>query len=319
MNNLISVIVPVYNVEDYLDRCMESIMQQTYKDLEIILVDDGSTDSSGKKCDEYAQKDPRIKVLHKENGGVSSARNMGLDTATGDYIGFVDSDDLLEPGMYELLIKNAVENHVNISCCQMQTKNIDGTVTPIDRTASCLFSKMQIVEGFFFDDFIKGFIVSPCNKIIKKSILDENHIRFQNYALAEDFLFIFETLTHVESVYYDATVGYYYLHRENSAMTSKFTKKRFDYVDAITKIENICKDKYEKDIAKKAHNWVFYHTLVNYRAMIIHGMQKEYCEVAKKYKSYLKSNQSCFKSLNKKRKIDYLLSLYFPFVYRFLR
>ena len=112
MNSLISVIVPVYNVEDYLDRCIESIINQTYKNLEIILVDDGSTDSSGKKCDEYALRDGRIKVFHKENGGVSSARNMGLDIATGDYIGFVDSDDLLEHNMYEMLLNNAEKHNV---------------------------------------------------------------------------------------------------------------------------------------------------------------------------------------------------------------
>lgn len=319
MSDLISVIVPVYNVEDYLDRCINSIINQTYNNLEIILVDDGSTDSSGKLCDDYALKDDRIKVLHKENGGVSSARNAGLDVASGDYIGFVDSDDMLESNMYELLINNAKSFGVKVSCCQIQTKNIDGTITRIDKAQSNMFSKLEIVNGFFFNDFIKDFIVSPCNKIILREVIDDNSIRFKHYALAEDFLFIFEVLSKVDNVYYDSTVGYYYLHRDNSAMTSNFSVKRFDYVDAVTEIENICKNTYSDDIVEKAHNWVFYHTLVNYRAMIINRMTKEYCEVADKYKTYLKSNKACFGSLNRKRKIDYILSLYFPFVYKVMR
>ena len=100
MDDLISVIVPVYNVEEYLDRCIESIVNQTYKNLEILLIDDGSTDNSYNICDKWAKKDNRIKVVHKENGGVSSARNVGLDVATGDYIGFVDSDDYISIDMY---------------------------------------------------------------------------------------------------------------------------------------------------------------------------------------------------------------------------
>lgn len=103
MNKLISLVVPVYNVEKYLDKCLETITKQTYSKLEIILVDDGSTDLSGKKCDEWEKKDARIKVIHKENGGLSSARNAGIDVATGEYITFVDSDDFIDYKMIEEL------------------------------------------------------------------------------------------------------------------------------------------------------------------------------------------------------------------------
>lgn len=319
MSSSISVIVPVYNIEKYIDRCIESIVNQTYNNLEIILVNDGSTDVSGKKCDEWAQKDDRIKVIHKENGGVSSARNAGIDVATGDYIGFVDGDDLLERNMYEILIEDIKKYDVKISCCQMQTKSIDGTITAVDNAPSNLFAKMDIVDGFFFNNFIRGFIASPCNKIIAKDILIDNNIRFKKYALAEDFLFIFEVLTKVDSVYYNSAVGYYYLHRENSAMTSKFSPKRFDYIYAITEIENICRNTYSENIVKKAHNWVFLNVLTNYRAIIIEGLQKKYCEIFEEYKAFLKENKSCFKSLNFKRKIDYFLSLYFPCAYKVLR
>lgn len=101
---LISIIIPVYKTEQYLKRCVDSVLNQTYQELECILVDDGSPDEAGKICDEYKKKDARIKVIHKENGGLSSARNAGLDIAKGDYIGFVDSDDFIHPQMYEMLV-----------------------------------------------------------------------------------------------------------------------------------------------------------------------------------------------------------------------
>lgn len=102
---LVSVIVPVYKVGKYLDKCVESIVEQTYKNLEIILVDDGSPDNCPAMCDKWAERDSRIKVIHKQNGGVSSARNVGIDAAQGEFIGFVDSDDWLEPDMYDCLVK----------------------------------------------------------------------------------------------------------------------------------------------------------------------------------------------------------------------
>ena len=116
--DLISVIVPVYKVEKYLNRCVDSIINQTYKNLEIILVDDGSPDNCGKICDDYAKLDKRIKVIHKKNGGLSDARNAGLSVAKGKYIGFVDSDDYISENMYEILYKELVKNKADISICK---------------------------------------------------------------------------------------------------------------------------------------------------------------------------------------------------------
>ena len=113
----ISIIVPVYNVEKYLENCIESILNQTFKDFELILVDDGSTDNSGKICDIYEKKDSRIKVIHKNNGGLSSARNAGLDIACGKYVGFIDSDDSIHPRMYEILYDLIKKYESDISCC----------------------------------------------------------------------------------------------------------------------------------------------------------------------------------------------------------
>ena len=117
MNELISVIVPVYNVEEYLPKCIESIINQTYKNLEIILVDDGSTDNSGRICDEYAKKDDRIIVFHKENGGLSDARNCGIDAATGDWVQFVDSDDYIHQTMVEKMYSSCKRNQTKLAVC----------------------------------------------------------------------------------------------------------------------------------------------------------------------------------------------------------
>ena len=113
----VSIIVPVYKVGPYLAKCIDSILSQTLTDFELILVDDGSPDSCGEICDGYAKKDERIKVIHKQNGGLSSARNAGLDIAKGEYIGFVDSDDYIEHDMYEFLYKNSVQYDTDIACC----------------------------------------------------------------------------------------------------------------------------------------------------------------------------------------------------------
>ena len=131
-DELITVIVPVYKVEKYLDRCVQSIVDQTYTNLEIILVDDGSPDNCPKMCDEWAKKDKRIKVIHKQNGGLSDARNAGLEKAKGKYVGFVDSDDYISPIMYEKLYKCIIDNQADMAMCGFSTVDEKGKVTYIN-------------------------------------------------------------------------------------------------------------------------------------------------------------------------------------------
>ena len=148
MDALISVIVPVYNVEAYLSRCLDSIVSQTYRNLEIILVDDDSPDNCGSICDEYAKRDDRIRVIHKENGGSSSARNAGLDVAHGEYIGFVDSDDMIHPEMYVLLMNALRGSEKKIACCQsgwrpaetVEMLQIDSREVGIEDTLNGIFT-----------------------------------------------------------------------------------------------------------------------------------------------------------------------------------
>ena len=175
---MISIIVPVYNVEPYLRKCLDSILDQTYRDLEILIIDDGSTDGSGAICDEYAGKDDRIKVFHTENKGLSAARNLGLDNASGDWIGFVDSDDWIEPDMYEVLLRKAEETgadvvecgcHIDYRATSYEHPAIQRAVSDIDAVESLirgeirtqvwnkiwrshLFTDIRFPEGHSFED-----------------------------------------------------------------------------------------------------------------------------------------------------------------------
>ena len=154
--DLISVIVPVYKVEQYLDECIQSIVNQTYTNLEIILVDDGSPDNCPQICDEWAKKDSRIRVLHNKNNGVSAARNAGLTIAKGQYIGFVDSDDYIAADMYESLMVGIKQGNKKISCCLVNHVYEDGVIEPIGNW-----------EGDFLTSFLTSFLCAMLSKRVR--------------------------------------------------------------------------------------------------------------------------------------------------------
>lgn len=177
---LISVIVPVYKVEQYLHRCVNSILAQTYTNLEVILVDDGSPDRSGEICDEYAEIDSRIKVIHQENGGISAARNAGLDICVGDYIAFADPDDYLQANMYEKLIDVFIDKDVDISVCQWQYEDLNGyhVINP-DKIDASIYGKKSsesFAEYFYRQNYERMSVCVVWNKLYKRYIFDD--IRF---------------------------------------------------------------------------------------------------------------------------------------------
>lgn len=220
---VISIIVPVYNVEKYLPKCIDSILAQTFTDFELILVDDGSPDRCGEICDEYAGKDSRIVVIHKENGGQSSARNMGLDIARGEYIGFVDSDDYIAKDMYETLYNNLVNNNADISICGIYHCYINGKIVSNKPFMSKLVDNISalriMIEGIYTD-------VSACNKLYKRNIFDA--LRYPVGTTCEDLYLIADIMLKISSVYIDTTPKYYYLHREGSTTTDISAKNDFN-------------------------------------------------------------------------------------------
>lgn len=221
----ISVIMPVYNVEKHIKQSIESVLNQTYKQLEIILVDDGSTDTSGIICDEYAKKDNRIKVIHKENGGLSSARNAGIDIASGKYIMFIDSDDFFENNACELLYNEieakdadyVIGNYINIT---YEGEKWGNPVFDInDNFKVCI------------KDYQKSFFVMNSvvwNKIFKRDFIEKYKLRFVQGALAEDAIFSTFCYVHSDKGYFINDIVYNYRqNKENLSLSTNCTKKYF--------------------------------------------------------------------------------------------
>lgn len=213
---MISVVVPVYNVEKYVAECVDSIVNQTYKDLEIILVDDGSTDNSGAICDELAGKDERIKVIHKTNGGLSDARNAGIDIAKGEYISFIDSDDYIHPQMLELLLHTSLKIDSDISVCLFASvgeteKRSFQTID--DNTISVSTYSENRLSEIYNNNLIT---VVAWNKLYKKSLF--NSIRYAYGKIHEDEFIIHELLFAASKVAYIDTELYFYRTRSNSIM-----------------------------------------------------------------------------------------------------
>ena len=238
-NKKVSIIVPVYNVENYLERCVNSIINQTYKNLEIILINDGSSDNSPKICDKFAEQDKRVKVVHKENGGVSSARNKGLDIATGDYVEFVDSDDYIEPNCVETLVNKIQDNDLVI--CGYNLKNNKNTMMAFEEESVLDF---RINQKQFFKAFKQFMINSPCNKLYKKELITTEFD--VNYSLGEDTLFNLQYLKKCSNVALikEVLYNYNYLNENSLVHTKVNTLKDFkNYWNEIFKFsEDYFKD-----------------------------------------------------------------------------
>lgn len=222
MRPLISVIIPAYNIENYIERCLKSVCEQTYTNLEIIVIDDGSKDRTREIIDKIAQEDSRIIPIHKENAGVSAARNTGLDKATGDYIGFVDGDDVIEKDMYEFLLENAVKYDADISHCGYQM------VFPsrIDYYYNTGEVRIQDnYQGVF--DLVKADKIEPgiWNKLYRRELLCNIYLD-ESIRINEDFLFNYYVFRRSNKAVYEDSVKYSYMIRANSASTSSLNEHK---------------------------------------------------------------------------------------------
>lgn len=227
MNIKISVIVPVFNNENYLGKCIDSIIEQSLKEVEIILIDDGSTDNSGIICDKYAEADFRVRVIHKENGGVSSARNKGIELARGEYIAFVDSDDYIESNMLNELYANTICEESDLIICCLKTFKKNNMITGenkfgISKTIDC---KNLTVDDFYI--LLKTYaIFQPVCKLYKLQYLRDLNIKFnEDLTFGEDFAFNVEYLKNIEKIYIIDSALYSYRKNGNS-LTTKFNEKK---------------------------------------------------------------------------------------------
>lgn len=223
----ISIIVPVYNVEKYLKKCIDSILNQSFQNFELILVDDGSTDSSGEICDEYALKDRRVLVIHKENEGLSSARNEGIKASSAEYVGFVDSDDYISFSMYEFLYNNLIDNNADISICGLYNCYENNVYPQYSKKEFYLLNNEQALKMALEG---KVFSVHAVNKLYKKSLFED--VTFPINKLSEDAFTIPKLLLKSRRVVVNTVPLYFYVHRSGTITTSSYKKKDLDVIEA---------------------------------------------------------------------------------------
>lgn len=233
MTDLISVIVPIYNVEMYLENCLQSIISQTYKELEILLVDDGSTDNSGKIADDYSNLDCRVISVHKSNGGLSDARNTGLDIAKGKYIMFVDSDDYIPADCIEYLYSSLIASGSSISIGRLKTTfSLNEKEDGVEKK-SIIYDRNEAINQLLYAN--KYSVAAP-GKLYLASLFDD--IRFPVGKLHEDVFTTYKVFLKASRVYYGDKPVYYYYHRPGSIMLSEFSIKRLHIIDALNQIES---------------------------------------------------------------------------------
>ncbi|WP_084466295.1 glycosyltransferase family 2 protein [Kaistella palustris] len=255
----ISVIVPVYNVEKYLHQCINSIIAQTHRALEIILVNDDSTDNSGKICDEFAELDNRIKVIHQKNGGVSVARNTGIDAASGDYITFVDSDDWIEPEMYENMTQVIDDtNQTDVVMCDYYHVGPEGRSEMARDIKGGLFDKNDIIAQFYptllvTEDFGGIPVLSACVCLIKKEILINNEVYFDPLLkFGEDYLFTPAYMVHVNSFFYMKGKFYYNYRQHVLSRSRKFQREWWEnFVDLHNKLGLLLENNTKFDFSRQ--------------------------------------------------------------------
>lgn len=274
-NNIkISLIVPCYNIRKYLPRCIESILAQTYKNLEIILISDGSTDGTDEVIREYAKKDSRIIPIFKQNLGVSDTRNRGLDIATGDYIGFVDGDDYIEPEMYETLLKNAIENNADISHCGYQMVFPSRVDYYYNTGKKVIQDNKKGIRDIIVGDYVEP---SPCIKIYRKNIV--NNLRMPiNIKINEDVLFNFYAFVNSKKSVYEDLPFYHYILRKGSAATSKINQnKLFDPVRVRKEIFEYSLKNLDNEIQSVAYS-SYLNSIINLYRVVSNSKLKEYKE-----------------------------------------
>ncbi len=276
----LSIIVPVYNTEKYLRECVDSILAQTFTDFECILVDDGSTDGCPAICDEYAKKDPRVVVIHKENGGLSDARNAGLDVAKGDYIGFVDSDDYIDPGMYEHLYNISLLHNSDITRCNMRCIYAEEISTG-ENTAQ-EDQNVEILSAEFILNSIPKYPLgaSSCNKLFKNTVFSS--IRFPVGKLYEDSYIEIDVLDVSNIVILSPKTFYNYRQRADSIMHSSYSFKKTSKIDALNHRISFFE---QKNLKPQAEYSVFLYLdiyAINYFAVYLHN--KEHKKAFSPYK-----------------------------------
>ena len=314
MNDLISVIVPIYNIDDYLEDSLQSLLNQTYENLQIILIDDGSTDNSGVICDLYSKRDNRMEVYHLWNQGVSNARNHGLDRAKGKYIFFLDPDDFLEPQTIEILYAEMKTKSADLVECSFFKKYTDEKKKVVHP-----YAKISTEEAIKSLLLLDGYITPSCwDKLyIKEKI---GNIGFDtNLKIGEDDLFVYRYLLKCDSVIVLEYPLYNYTVRNNSAMGSMYTRKKTDSVRAASIIYDTCNKRNLLISEAKIHvGLAAFFSYANLLNTIPYKKIKEFKNDCDFYTQHMKncSFKLLYKYMGKKIAILYKIAQYYPILYK---
>lgn len=306
MQHLLSIIVPVYNAEKYLSCCLDSILNQSYKFIEVILVDDGSNDLSGDICDQYKERDKRIRVIHKKNEGCSVARNVGIENAKGDLIAFVDADDIIDYQIYEILIHNLTMTKSDVSSCTYLRENDKRNMKPVKKheiiPEPLIFEGNEIFVSVTRNSkSIEGYI---WNKVWKQSLIKHHKFR-EDIAMCEDSIFTWETLKDAKRVCYCDLPMYHYLIQNSSATRSSSIEK---YMGALTSYEimlsdeNVLPREVVNNLSEQYLGWnlLVFNQLIKQKKndMHIYRKVKENCIQKKAYIYLLRpASRICVKSI----------------------
>lgn len=297
----ISVIVPVYNTEQYLPRCLDSILSQSFTDFELLLIDDGSTDDSGTICDAYAEKDSRIRVFHKENGGVSSARNMGVDNAKGEWVFFMDSDDELIPEGLLTLVDGTSDT---VDMVMAGYEVVDNEGNPSYSINKREFRVIKVADGVMEmysprDYRFQGYLWC---KLFRHSVIKDKQIRFsQDLVFSEDRLFVTQYICSIDAIYYTTVPVYRYFERQESTMGS--LKRSFNYgvatdVDARIKMKRLVNHRFDN---KELGYLVDFDVYRGYRRVV--GIMQEFGVEDKHLRHRLRSR--CVEALGMSRFLSF--------------
>lgn len=316
MNDLISVIVPVYKVEKYLNQCVDSIINQTYTNLEIILVDDGSPDNCGKICDEYAKKDSRIKVIHKENGGLSDARNIGTSMAMGEFLTYIDSDDNISLNyveyLYDLIKK---EDEIMFSACGVQVVRNPTEISQITAINDkyVILNEKQAFENMLYD---KGLYLSAWGKLFKTEFIKK--YKFPKGKVYEDTAVIYYWIYDAKKIAYGEGKCYFYINRENSISNQKnFNQNEMDYIENTNKMLNFIISKYS-ELEKPVNRFYLYSNFRELRILLFSKIKNEDMEM-NIWNNIKKTRMNVIKDINipKRDKIAIIISFFGKKTFKF--
>lgn len=282
-NPLITIVIPVYNVENYLHKCVNSVINQTYTNLEIILVDDGSPDNCGKICDEYEKMDSRIKVIHKSNGGLSDARNAGIDIANGKYISFIDSDDYVDLDYIEFLYNQIFKYNTSIAICSHRVLYDTGKIIEKQTNEVSVLDSKKVLERILYDE---GIDLSAWAKLYDINLFKD--IRYPKGRLYEDSATTYLLIDKCDKIVIASKSKYNYMIRRNSITNNKFTTKKMDLIISTEEMANYIVKKYP-DLKSAADRRVMYSYLSTLSQLA--NAKESHLNEEKKIITYIKANR----------------------------